>query len=144
MGEKLLVMTYVDDLLIVGEKQEQEAFLAKLLPNSLSNIRRSLMQRLVFVVSLQMDIFQSFLCISKLLFRSIHRNLKLMKGPSLFQDAVKLGGCWSWALLSYPPPNWLLLQSWLLQSWWWRRWLWGLGLQSYWLRSWWWLFWPRC
>ena len=30
MGEKLLVMTYVDDLLIVGEKQEQEAFLAKL------------------------------------------------------------------------------------------------------------------
>ena len=30
MGEKLLVMTYVDDLLIVGEKQEQESFLAKL------------------------------------------------------------------------------------------------------------------
>ena len=27
MGEKLLVMTYVDDLLIVGEKQEQESFL---------------------------------------------------------------------------------------------------------------------
>ena len=30
MGEKLLVMTYVDDLLIVGEKQEQESFIAKL------------------------------------------------------------------------------------------------------------------
>ena len=30
MGDKLLVMTYVDDLLIVGEKLEQEAFLAKL------------------------------------------------------------------------------------------------------------------
>ena len=30
MGEKVLVMTYVDDLLIVGEKQEQESFLAKL------------------------------------------------------------------------------------------------------------------
>ena len=30
MGEKLLVMTYVDDLLIVGEKQAQESFLAKL------------------------------------------------------------------------------------------------------------------
>ena len=30
MGEKLLVMRYVDDLLIVGEKQEQESFLAKL------------------------------------------------------------------------------------------------------------------
>ena len=30
VGEKLLVMTYVDDLLIVGEKQEQESFLAKL------------------------------------------------------------------------------------------------------------------
>ena len=30
MGEKLLVMTYVDDLLIVGEQQEQESFIAKL------------------------------------------------------------------------------------------------------------------
>ena len=30
MGDKLLVMTYVDDLLIVGEKLEQESFLAKL------------------------------------------------------------------------------------------------------------------
>ena len=30
MGDKLLVMTYVDDLLIVGEKLAQESFLAKL------------------------------------------------------------------------------------------------------------------
>ena len=30
MGEKLLVMTYVDDLLIVGEQQERESFIAKL------------------------------------------------------------------------------------------------------------------
>ena len=30
MGEKLLVMTYVDDLLIVGEQQEQESFITKL------------------------------------------------------------------------------------------------------------------
>ena len=30
VGGKRLVMTYVDDLLIVGEKQEQESFLAKL------------------------------------------------------------------------------------------------------------------
>ena len=30
VGEKLLVMIYVDDLLIVGEKQEHESFLAKL------------------------------------------------------------------------------------------------------------------
>ena len=42
-------MTYVDDLLIVGEKQEQESFLAKLsaqFPLIESNIRRSLMPRL--------------------------------------------------------------------------------------------------
>ena len=30
MGEKLLVMTYVHDLLIVGEQQEQESFISKL------------------------------------------------------------------------------------------------------------------
>ena len=30
MGEKLLVMTYVDDLLMVGEQQEQESFITKL------------------------------------------------------------------------------------------------------------------
>ena len=30
MGEKLLVMTYVDDLLIVGEQHEQESFITKL------------------------------------------------------------------------------------------------------------------
>ena len=34
MGEKLLVMTYVDDLLIVGEQQEQESFVAKLSAHS--------------------------------------------------------------------------------------------------------------
>ena len=42
MGEKLLVMTYVDDLLIVGEQQEQESFITKLSANT----RRSLMPKL--------------------------------------------------------------------------------------------------
>ena len=32
MGEKLLVMTYVDDLLIVGEQHEQESFERSLMP----------------------------------------------------------------------------------------------------------------
>ena len=34
--------------------------------------------QIIFVVSLKMDIFQSFLCITKLFFRSVDCNLKLV------------------------------------------------------------------